>query len=69
MARTVVMLRDDLVRKAKAVTGLHKKTQVVNLALERLIQQREMEHVLTLRNTGHSEGDLSKIRGQFDFSR
>ena len=41
MARTVVDLRDDLVERAKAITGLKRKVDVVNEALRVLVEQGE----------------------------
>ena len=43
MSRTVVDLRDDLMQKAKKITGLTKKVEIVNLALERLLQPKDIE--------------------------
>ncbi len=62
MSRTVVDLRDDLVRKAQRLTGLTKKVEIVNLALERLIQQRELEEILTLKGNVRWIGNLRKMR-------
>lgn len=62
MSRTVVDLRDDLVKKAKRLTGLSKKVEIVNLALERLINQKEMEEILNLKGTVHWKGNLKQMR-------
>lgn len=62
MSRTVVDLRDDLVQKARRLTGLKKKVELVNLALERLIEQKELEEILTLKGSVHWEGNLRKMR-------
>lgn len=64
MSRTVVDLRDDLVRRAQKLTGLTKKVEIVNLALERLIQQKEIEDVLSLKGNVIWEGDLKKMRSE-----
>ena len=70
MSRTVVDLRDDLVRKAQKLTGLTKKVEIVNLALERLVKQEELEEVLGLKGKIQWEGDVRKMRrNRFDFSR
>ena len=70
MSRTVVDLRDDLVRRAQKLTGLTKKVEVVNFALERLIQQKEVEEVLNLKGSVEWAGDLRKMRrNRFDSSR
>lgn len=62
MSRTVVDLRDDLVRKARKITGLTKKVEIVNFALERLIQQQQIEEVLSLKGTIEWRGNLRKMR-------
>ena len=50
MSRTVIDLRDDLIRKAKKLTGLSKKVEIVNLALEHLIRQMEIEEIFKKQN-------------------
>ena len=62
MARTIVNLRDDLVRKAQKLTGLTTKVEVVNLALEKLVQQKEIEEIITLKGKVQWSGDLKKMR-------
>jgi Arc/MetJ family transcription regulator len=62
MSRTIIDLRDDLVRKAQKLTGLTKKVELVNFALERLIQQKEIEEILDLKGTIHWEGNLRQMR-------
>jgi len=47
MARTVINLNDRLLRTQR-LTGLKKKVAVVNLALERLVRQKEIEKLLEL---------------------
>ena len=70
MSRTVVDLRDDLIRKARKLTGLTKKVQIVNLALERLVQQKELEEFMKLKGTVKWTGVLKKMRrNRFDFGR
>lgn len=67
MSRTVVDLRDELVEKAKKLTGVTKKVELVNLALERLIQQGELEGILRLRGKVKWTGNLSEMRrSRFD---
>jgi len=41
MARTVVDLRDDLIARARRVTGLKRKVDIVNAALEAFVDQHE----------------------------
>lgn len=62
MSRTVVDLKDDLVRKAQELTGLTKKVALVNFALERLIEQKEIERILTLKGRVDWQGDLRRMR-------
>ena len=70
MSRTVIDLRDDLVRKAQRLTGLTKKVEVVNLALEYLVKQREVEKILDLKGKVKWEGNLRQMRrNRFDFGR
>jgi len=70
MSRTIVDLRDDLVRKAKKLTGLTKKVEIVNLALEKLIQQKEIEEILNLKGRVEWTGNLRKMRrNRFGFGR
>ena len=70
MSRTIVDLRDDLVRKAQKMTGLTKKVELVNYALEHLIAQKEIEKIMTLRGKVKWEGNLKGMRrDRFDFGR
>ena len=62
MSRTVVDLRDDLVRKCKKITGLTKKVELVNFALERIVRQNEIEEILTLKGTVQWTGNLREMR-------
>jgi Arc/MetJ family transcription regulator len=62
MARTVINLNDRLLRKAQRLTGLKKKVAVVNLALERLVRQKEIEKLLELPGSVEWEGDLREMR-------
>lgn len=48
MSRTVVDLKDELVERAKRLTGLTREVELVNCALERLARQKEIEGVLKL---------------------
>ncbi len=62
MARTVVNLNDRLLRKAQQLTGLKKKVEVVNLALERLVRQKEIEKLLEFPGSVEWQGDLREMR-------
>ena len=62
MSRTVVDLDDQLVAKAKRLTHLTKKVDVVNLALAELVKQQERLRLLELRGKITWEGDLDAMR-------
>ena len=62
MSRTVVDLDDRLVAKAKRLTHLTKKVDVVNLALAELVKQQERLRFLELRGKVRWEGDLDAMR-------
>ncbi len=62
MSRTVVDLDDALVAKAKKLTRLTKKVELVNFALSELIRQRERLKILELRGTVDWRGDLDEMR-------
>ena len=61
MARTVINLNDRLLRTQR-LTGLKKKVAVVNMALERLVRQKEIEKLLELPGSVEWEGDLREMR-------
>ncbi len=70
MSRTVIDLRDDLVQKVQRLTGLTKKVEIVNLALERLVQQEELEEILKLKGSVQWRGNLKQMRkNRFGSSR
>jgi Arc/MetJ family transcription regulator len=62
MSRTVIDIQDDLLRKAQKATGITKKVEIVNYALKRLLEQKEMEKILQLRGKIKWEGDIEKMR-------
>ena len=62
MSRTVVDLRDDFVLKIQRLTGLSKKVEIVNLALEQFIRQKEIEQILDLKGSAQWKGSLRKMR-------
>lgn len=68
MARTVVDLDEKLVRKARKLTGLTKKVELVNFALQKLIQQKELETILQLKGKVGWRGNLRQMRKDRDFS-
>jgi Arc/MetJ family transcription regulator len=62
MARTVINLDDALVSRAKKLTRLTKKVDVVNYALAELVRHRERLRILELRGKVRWEGDLDAMR-------
>jgi Arc/MetJ family transcription regulator len=62
MSRTVIDIQDDLLRKAQKMTGISKKVEIVNYALKRLLEQKEVEQVLELRGKVKWEGNLDEMR-------
>ena len=64
--RTNVLIDDELMAKAKEVTGLQTKRAVIDEALRTLIRLRSQEKVRELRGKLHWEGDLDVMReGRF----
>jgi Arc/MetJ family transcription regulator len=62
MARTIIDIQDDLLRKAQKMTGINKKVEIVNYALKRLLEQKEIEQVLELRGKVKWDGNLEEMR-------
>jgi Arc/MetJ family transcription regulator len=60
--RTNVVLDDNLIEKAKRLTGIKTKREVIQEALRTLIQLREQADVRALRGKLHWEGDLAQLR-------
>jgi Arc/MetJ family transcription regulator len=69
MSRTVIDIQDDLLKKAQKLTGISKKVEIVNYALKRLLEQKEIEQFLKLRGRVKWEGDLKAMRKARSFSR
>lgn len=60
--RTNIVLDDQLMTRAKELTGLQTKRGVVEEALRVLIRLREQERVRELRGKLSWEGDLDEMR-------
>jgi Arc/MetJ family transcription regulator len=60
--RTNIVLDEDLIERARQLTGIKTKKQVVQEALRLLIRVREQEQVRALRGKLHWEGDLEEMR-------
>ncbi|MBI2889154.1 MAG: type II toxin-antitoxin system VapB family antitoxin [Nitrospirae bacterium] len=57
--RTTLILRDDVVGRAAALTGITQKTALVHAGLEALIEKKARERLAAL---GGSEPRLRRIR-------
>ncbi len=60
--RTNIVLDDDLIRRARQLTGIKTKREIVQEALRTLIQLREQAEIRQLRGKLHWEGDLNELR-------
>ena len=60
--RTNIVLDDDLINRARQLTGIKTKKQVIQEALRLLIRLREQEQVRSLRGKLHWEGNLEEMR-------
>ena len=62
MARTNIVLNERLVRKARKLTGLKTKREIVDKALELLVRSESRKGMLDYFGSGIWEGDLKKMR-------
>ena len=60
--RTNIVLDDELIDRARALTGLRSKRAVVDEALRTLVRLKEQESIRQLRGQLHWEGDLREMR-------
>jgi Arc/MetJ family transcription regulator len=60
--RTNIILDDDLIQRARQLTGIKTKREVVQAALRILIQLHEQTDVRKLRGKLHWEGNLGEQR-------
>ena len=60
--RTNIIIDDDLIQRARQLTGIKTKREVVQEALRILIQLREQTDVRRLRGKLHWEGNLDEQR-------
>lgn len=60
--RTNIILDEKLVEKARKLTGIKTKRELVHEALRLLVQMREQEQVRALRGKLRWEGDLDELR-------
>ncbi|MBI1920325.1 MAG: type II toxin-antitoxin system VapB family antitoxin [Geobacter sp.] len=62
MARTVIDIDEETFAAAQRLTGIRKKVDVVNYALKKLVEQKELERLIELRGKVQWEGDLEEMR-------
>ncbi len=62
MTRTNVVLDENLVEKAKSMTGLDTVRSVVDYALKELVRHGRQKDLLKLKGTIHWEGSLTDMR-------
>jgi Arc/MetJ family transcription regulator len=62
MARTNIVLNEDLVRKARKLTRLKTKREIVEKALELLVRTESRKGILRLKGSGIWKGDLKQMR-------
>ncbi len=62
MARTVIDIDEEIFARAQKLTGLRKKVDLVNYALKKLVEQKEIEKILDLKGKVWWEGDLEETR-------
>lgn len=62
LKRTNIVLDDELIDRAKELTGLNTKRAVVEEALRTLVRLKEQEGVRALRGRLRWEGDLEELR-------
>jgi Arc/MetJ family transcription regulator len=62
MSRTNIVLNDKLIRKARRLTGLKTKRQIVERALELLVRSEIRKGMLDYFGSGIWEGDLKRMR-------
>ena len=62
MSRTVIDIEDGILRKAQEAYGNKKKVDIVNFAIKRLVEQKEIEKILVLKGKVRWEGDLEEMR-------
>ena len=64
--RTNIVIDEELIDRARALTGIKTKREVIHEALLTLIRLRQQAEVRNLRGKLHWEGDLDDLRkGRF----
>ncbi len=62
VSKVIIDIKTGLLKRAKKLSGLHQNSDVVNLALEKLVRQKEIETILELKGKIHWEGNLKEMR-------
>lgn len=62
MSRTTIDINDDLIRKARKLTRLKTKRQIVEKALELLVRTEDRKGILRYYGSGVWNGDLKASR-------
>jgi Arc/MetJ family transcription regulator len=62
MSRTNIELDDELVQKARKLTRLKTKKEIVGKALELLVRSENRKNILHYYASGIWKGDLKKMR-------
>ena len=62
MGRTNIVLDDELVRKARKLTRLKTKREIVDKALELLVRSESRKGILPYYGSGIWKGDLKRMR-------
>jgi Arc/MetJ family transcription regulator len=60
--RTNIVLDDDLVNRARQLTGIRTKREVIHVALRTLVRLQEQSMARALRGKLRWEGNLSELR-------
>ena len=60
--RTNIVLDDTLVNRAKQLTGIRTKREVIDAALRTLVRLHEQSSARALRGKLHWEGNLEELR-------
>jgi Arc/MetJ family transcription regulator len=63
MGRMSIEVDDNLIRKARKLTGLRTKRQIVHKALNLLVRSENRKEILRYYGTGIWQGDLKRSRG------
>ncbi|MBI3754419.1 MAG: type II toxin-antitoxin system VapB family antitoxin [Deltaproteobacteria bacterium] len=62
MSRTVIDIENNILKRAQKLTGMQKRVDIVNYALKRLVEQKEIEKILELKGKIKWEGNLAEMR-------